>query len=207
MTPKDKLSQLDYIPAYIMLHDRENKISWINKYALENFGLKREEVVGKLIVSIFGVVQGKNLIKQNTEVFNSQKPLEKISESIQIPKLGRRWFHTQKIPFAGEKGDINEILLYMVDITDNINDIIAKVESETKYQNLFMSSPTPIIIVDLGGKIIDINEKTIYSLQGKVVFSENSISKIIDVSNLSEGLYFIEISSSEGKSIQKFIKH
>jgi hypothetical protein len=54
---------------------------------------------------------------------------------------------------------------------------------------------------------LEINNKTIYSLQGKAVFSENSNSKTIDVSNLSEGFYFIEISSSDGKSIQKFIKH
>jgi hypothetical protein len=53
---------------------------------------------------------------------------------------------------------------------------------------------------------ISIEKKTVYSLHGKLVFSENSASKTIDVSNLSNGLYFIEISSSEGKSVQKFIK-
>jgi hypothetical protein len=53
---------------------------------------------------------------------------------------------------------------------------------------------------------INIEKKTIYSLQGKMVLSEKNVSKTIDVSNLSEGLYFIEISASEGKSVQKFIK-
>ena len=53
---------------------------------------------------------------------------------------------------------------------------------------------------------ISIEKKTVYSLQGKLVLSEMNASKTIDASNLSEGLYFIEISSSEGKSIQKFIK-
>ena len=175
MTPKDKLSHeiLDYIPAYVMLHDRENNISWINKYALENFGLKRKQVEGKPIISIFGEEQGKDLIIQNTEIFKSQESMEKISESIRIPKLGQRWFHTRKIPFDSDKGVVNEILVYMVDITDNINDIIAKVESETKYQNLFMSSPTPIIISDLQGKIIDINEQTIELLKKYDMDEEN----------------------------------
>ncbi len=156
MTSKDKLSHeiLDFIPAYVMLQDRDHKISWINKYALEILKLKRKEVVGKPIVELFGEEQGKVLIKQNNEVFRLKKPIEKISESIHLPNMGVRWFYTQKMPFE------NEILVYMVDITDNINDIIAKVESETKYQNLFMSSPTPIIISDLKGKIIDINEQT-----------------------------------------------
>lgn len=54
---------------------------------------------------------------------------------------------------------------------------------------------------------ISIEKKTVYSIQGKLVLSENSASKIIDVSKLSEGLYFIEISSSKGKSVQKFVKN
>jgi PAS domain S-box-containing protein len=173
MIPKDKFSHeiLDYIPAYIMLHDRSNNISWINKYALQNFGLKKKEVVGKSIISIFGKDQGEEFIDQNTKVFNSHKLLEKISESIRIPKLGVRWFHTQKILFD------TEILVYMVDITDNINDIIAKVDSETKYQTLFMSSPTPIIISDLQGKIIDLNEQTIALLKKYNLDEENFLYK------------------------------
>lgn len=179
MTPKDKLSHeiLDFIPAYVMLNDRNNNISWINKYALENYRLTREEVVGKSILSIFGEEEGKKLIQQNQIVFDSQKTLEKISESIKIPKLGSRWFHTQKIPFIKENDHVNEILVYMVDITDNITDIIAKVESETKYQNLFMSSPTPIIISDLEGRIIDINEQMSELLNKHGMDEENFLYK------------------------------
>ncbi len=161
MTPiiKHSLEILDFIPAYIMIHDRDNKITWMNKHALDIIGLEKSEVEGKSIKSIFGDTQGEVLIMQNTRVFQSKKPLENFSESIHIPKVGNRWFHTRKIPFLNEEGLVEEILVYMVDITGNINDIIAKVDSETKYQNLFMSSPTPIIISDLEGKIIDINEQ------------------------------------------------
>ena len=84
MTPKDKLSHeiLDFIPAYVMLNDRNNNISWINKYALENYGLTREEVLGKSIFSIFGEEQGRDLIHQNQKI---------TGENIRInkdPKLG-----------------------------------------------------------------------------------------------------------------------
>lgn len=54
---------------------------------------------------------------------------------------------------------------------------------------------------------ISIEKKTIFSIQGKLVLSEMNASKTIDVSNLSKGLYFIEISSLEGKSVQKFIRY
>ncbi len=47
----------------------------------------------------------------------------------------------------------------------------------------------------------------VYSISGKQVIEASANINSIDVSNLSEGLYFIEISSSEGKSVQKFIKN
>jgi len=165
---------LDYIPAYVMLHDRSNNISWINKYALEHLGIKKNNVIGKPISVIFGEKQEKVIKKENAEVFKTKIPIEKKSESIHIPKLGPRWFYTQKIPFIDENGTNNDILVYMVDITDNINDIIAKVDSETKYHNLFMFSPTPIIISDLDGKIVDINEQMIQLLK-KHKFDEEDL--------------------------------
>ncbi|MFT4850164.1 MAG: heat shock protein HslJ [Sediminicola sp.] len=62
-----------------------------------------------------------------------------------------------------------------------------------------------ILFINPEGSTID--NINIYSLQGKLVLSENYALETIDVSDLSEGLYFIEISSSEGKSIQKFVKN
>jgi PAS domain S-box-containing protein len=153
------LKILDNIPAYILLHNRDNQISWINTYTSEKFGLERDKVVGKSIQEIFGKDQGEKIITQNLQVFETKKSVEKIRESLKIPKQGVRWFHTQRIPIKTKDGIVSEVLAYMVDITENVTDIIAKVESETKYQNLFMSSPTPIIISDLEGKIIDINEQ------------------------------------------------
>lgn len=47
---------------------------------------------------------------------------------------------------------------------------------------------------------------TVYSITGKKVLDVTNETKSIDVSMLSKGIYFIELISSEGKSIQKFIK-
>lgn len=46
----------------------------------------------------------------------------------------------------------------------------------------------------------------IYSIGGTQAIEVSANVNSIDVSNLSEGLYFIEISSLEGKSVQKFVK-
>jgi len=46
----------------------------------------------------------------------------------------------------------------------------------------------------------------VFSINGQQLIEVSRNANSIDVSNLSEGLYFLEIFSSEGKSVQKFIK-
>lgn len=47
----------------------------------------------------------------------------------------------------------------------------------------------------------------IYSITGEKVLEEINIGNEIDVSSLSKGMYFLEIITSEGINIQKFIKN
>ncbi|RFN58924.1 T9SS type A sorting domain-containing protein [Marixanthomonas ophiurae] len=47
---------------------------------------------------------------------------------------------------------------------------------------------------------------SVFSINGQVVLSEKSNTNQLDVSTLSNGLYFVEIASGNGTSIQKFIK-
>jgi len=51
----------------------------------------------------------------------------------------------------------------------------------------------------------EIEEIRIYDLSGKVLLSGFS-EKAVDVSKLTTGIYFMELSSIRGKSVQKFIK-
>ncbi len=51
-----------------------------------------------------------------------------------------------------------------------------------------------------------IEKISVYSLTGKKVFESKHEANSIDVSELSKGMYFIEISSTKGKSLKKFIK-
>lgn len=46
---------------------------------------------------------------------------------------------------------------------------------------------------------------TVYSISGKMLLEQSYLSSL-DVSGLVSGIYFVEISSSEGKSVQKFVK-
>jgi len=51
-----------------------------------------------------------------------------------------------------------------------------------------------------------IKEIKIYSILGTLVLKQEKNSELIDVSSLTNGVYFIEIYSPNGKSVKKFIK-
>ena len=44
---------LDHLPNYVMLHDREMRITWANRAACEWIGLSREEISGKLCTDLW----------------------------------------------------------------------------------------------------------------------------------------------------------
>ena len=59
-------------------------------------------------------------------------------------------------------------------------------------------------------KIIGINNIfriKIYSVSGKLVKEDSTIKNEVDIRKLKNGVYFININSSDGKYIKKFIKH
>lgn len=53
----------------------------------------------------------------------------------------------------------------------------------------------------------NIESCVIYSISGKKILEVINTESSIDVSSLSKGVYFVELISSEGKDVQKFIKN
>tara|TARA_R110002110_G_scaffold95109_9_gene245856 strand:+ start:615 stop:1577 length:963 start_codon:yes stop_codon:yes gene_type:complete len=90
--------------------------------------------------------------------------------------------------------------------TDDFNfgdQIIANVEENTLANFSVYPNPANDEVNILFNE--DIEEVRIYDLSGKLLLSGFS-ERVVDVSVLATGLYFIELSSLKGKSIQKFIK-
>ncbi|EPR72614.1 hypothetical protein ADIWIN_2399 [Winogradskyella psychrotolerans RS-3] len=61
--------------------------------------------------------------------------------------------------------------------------------------NLFISKPN--------SEVLDV---VLYDIYGNSVLQQKTIGESVDVSILTEGIYFIEISSENGRRIQKIIK-
>jgi Leucine-rich repeat (LRR) protein len=67
--------------------------------------------------------------------------------------------------------------------------------------------PNPVaetLFITHGG--ISIEKMTVYSMNGQTLLSSENITQSIDVSILSDGIYFLEVSTIQGKRVKKFIK-
>ena len=83
-------------------------------------------------------------------------------------------------------------------------ELLALTENLKQSIKLFPNPVSETLFIASEG--IPVESISIYSIAGKRVLSETSTTKQIDVSGLKSGLYFAKIATSEGKSVQKFIK-
>ena len=68
--------------------------------------------------------------------------------------------------------------------------------------------PNPVTnTLNITSENTDIEKLNIYSITGQKVLKQHINTNTVDVSNLSKGMYFIEITTSERKTIKKFIKN
>ena len=71
----------------------------------------------------------------------------------------------------------------------------------------FKISPNPVSeILYITSENNSIDKISVYSINGQLILSENENTHQLDVSALSKGLYFVEVTSENGVAIQKFIK-
>ena len=109
--------------------------------------------------------------------------------TITIEANGTRILDIYDLIFNGMR--FKNIPLATNDFSKGLTSIYPNPVSET----LFISSEN-----------IPIQQMSIYSLSGKKVMEVSENTGSIDVSSLSEGMYFLEIFSEGGKSVKKFIK-
>ncbi len=105
--------------------------------------------------------------------------------------------------------DGSEDILILTDQQENIAVFgsLDDLNTEDFVLNRFTIHPNPVSNeLFISSESLQIEKIKIYSISGKEILSLETKEKIIDVSTLSEGIYFVEVTFQEGIGIQKFIK-
>ena len=83
--------------------------------------------------------------------------------------------------------------------------ILSVDENATIDFSLYPNPTTGLLYIN--SEQTEIEAITIYTLNGKKVLRGQLVHSTIDVSAIAAGMYFIEITSESGPTIQKFIKN
>jgi PAS domain S-box-containing protein len=167
-------SIVEHIPNMIFVKDAAQlRFERINRAAEELLGYRREDLVGKNDYDFFPREQADFFTEKDREVLRGRELVEIPEEEIDT-KVGKRIFHTRKLPIVDERGHPKYLLGISEDITERkalettrrqyaeARERYAKElegknqalgESERRYRQLMEASLNGIVVAEAQGRI------------------------------------------------------
>lgn len=156
-------SLLENLETGIVVHAPDTSIIRSNPKAWEILGLSDDQIRGKKAIDpawSFIAEDNKKLpIEQYpvNQIASSQKPIRgQIYGIYQPEKKSTIWVSVNGFPVFDNKGNISEIVVSFIDITERINAEKELIESKMKYQTLFETSNDINLIIS-DGVFVDCN--------------------------------------------------
>jgi PAS domain S-box-containing protein len=174
---------LDYLPVALFVKDlapeKFGQIILWNHTCEKIFNLTTEEILGKNVHEIYSKEYAELYESQDREAANGKKIIEIAEEHIESPGQGTIYIHTIKVPLFDRNGEPEYLLCICEDITvrkqaendlQMLNqDLELRVEertqavreSEARYRNLLDQASDAILIADMQGNLVEVNQKAI----------------------------------------------
>ncbi len=108
--------------VYFFIKDREGRFIAANSPQLEKMGCAREEqIVGKTDYDFFPKQMVENYLRDDAQVMESGRPLEKKVELVANPDGTVGWHTTSKVPILGKNGEVIGIMGFMRDLNKSVD--------------------------------------------------------------------------------------
>lgn len=151
---------VESVNSAVLRWDRNHVLTFVNKYAVELFGWRPEEIIGGP-VSVFvpqrraGEPDVSNLDEE--VLANPERSVASVKEN--VTKDGRRlWLAWTNRALRDEEGEVTEILAIGNDVTEMVQAQAALRESEERYRT----------IVELADEDLEISSDVVYSFGGSI---------------------------------------
>ncbi len=146
---------LDLLPAMMVYTDVTGRILRINRRAAAFIGRPVVELVDQPVETASPALASA-LLADFPTVVETMEPKQGVLREVTMGGE-RRWLRIDTVPHAGQKGPVEAIIVFAVDITDQKQAEQALRESEAQFRALFELAPIGIARLDGLGRIIDCN--------------------------------------------------
>lgn len=147
---------LDRISEHIVIQDDQMRVIWANQAAGASVGVEPEALAGRLCYEIW---QGRDEPCVGCPIGQSVETGETAQAEVRSAD-GRHWF-IKGYPLKDDNGVITGAIEITMDITERKKAEEALWESRQRYSNLFQYSSDAILVHDLDGNIVDVNQRTL----------------------------------------------
>lgn len=174
---------LDHLPVALFVKDlssvRFGQVILWNQTCGKIFGVSAEEILGKNAHQLYPKERADLYESQDREAVGSKKIVDIAEESIESQDRGIIYLHTIKVPLLDGNGGPEYLLCISEDISvrkqaenelQRLNQDLeirieertqASQESEARYRNLLDQASDAILITDIQGNLIEVNQRAI----------------------------------------------
>lgn len=158
---------MDTSPVGIILVDVKGRINFGNRHAERIFKLNKKELTSRKFNDKAWQIRDLDGGPFPDEklpfhiVKNTRKPVSDIRHAIIGPKGIKRLLSINAEPLMDEQNNFNGIVAVIEDITERVEADRALRESENKFRMLFENTPSMIILHDMNGHFLDVNQRAL----------------------------------------------
>lgn len=150
---------LQVIPSSILVIDHRLCVVFANQNFLVKSRRQEPDILGNPLKDIFpeGICEQTDLLDQIREVLARQTPLPGRRMTYRAPGVPSRTYFYRLMPFSGNDGNGNSVILLMEDVTEQVRLANEVANMETHLAGVVESTSEIILSADAGGRILSWN--------------------------------------------------
>ena len=181
---------MNSLSGMIYYKDTNNRIIGLNQAKADFLGKPKEFFINASMYELITKGRAHTYHEEDLQIIRTGKPINNVVEEVMTPLGEKRWIRSDKKPYRDKKGNIKGVVIFSIDITEQINEERKLKQNEELFRRIFDEAPFGVLIMDLGKKILHANNTATqqlgYTLDEVTMFSLNDITDDVDKNKVRE---------------------